>query len=352
MRDASVNSGPQKEAASMAEAIPRLAIAMRSVLPDANVQVVRSTRQNLSNEEIEIRFAGLPAWCVRISRQLAGNQRQIIETSVDLMPLCLAMLSDAELDRLAALENLGLRGVSLVPIGKKNRSRGGLRIRTSFLAQKGRTADEVENLAIDILTVTSFARSLEDRLTGCSVAGEFSFELYASRTKLGAPASSNRFITHGHQVFSGSTDRVFAEVLKSFKQDFSFKIRTTSSSSAVIEPVQPIAGSGTTPALQIVARIPREIPIFLCQVELMKLSRHSPEQVIGLLAELNLDCESGHFEFDVEKKVLVYSTWKHLTNDLRRFSFDHVVYSVMRAHALAQLSIEQEDDQDSLSQAA
>jgi len=314
-----------KETFMMAEAIPRLAVAMNSVLSDAKVSVV-------GKETIEIRFNGLPALHVNVVRRIVNNQFQIIESQVDLFPHCLSMLSLKELQRLAASENLGLRGVTVLPLHPDlSSNKAGLRVRAGFVGQKGRTPDEVENLAIDILTAIAFARTLEDRVTENSIAGEFSFELYQSRYEQRGQFVRSRFVAHAEQTFSGSAESVFEQILRTLQADFHFDLIQKKDQSATL---QPPGQTGSQP-LQISTRIPNETPIFTCHAPLIKLPALKPEVIWSMLADLNNQVENGHFEWNPVDQVLAFTSWKHLTNDLRNFSFDYVVFSASHALALA-----------------
>lgn len=305
----------------MEETIPHLATAMQSVLADARIQV-------LGQQQIDICFDGMPTWKISVVRRLVSSQFQMIETQVDLMPLCIASMSLTELQRLAATENIGLRGVTVLPLQPAlNDDRAGLRLRASFVGQKGQTTDEVENLAIDIFTVLSFARTLEDRMTDSSVAGEFSFELYKTRMESSTSLVPARFVNNGQKFFEGSEERVFSEIMKSFTNELSFAVRNIAERSAIIR----APGS----ELEIVAKIPSEVPIFVIHAPLIKLTDMTGEDIWSLLEELNSHGEAGHFEVDFNNEILSFTSWKHLTNDLRSFSFDHIVFSVLRAHALA-----------------
>ena len=314
-----------ENSALMEETIPRLAVAMQSALTDAQIQV-------LGSQQIDIRFDGLPAWKISVMRKLVNNQHQMVETQIDLLPLCLASMSTVELQRLAALENVGLRGVSVVPIQPDPEDeRGGLRIRAAFVGQKGRTTDEVENLATDILTVLTFARTLEDRVTQNSIAGEFSFELYGSRYDNSTNQESIRFIKTGQKIFEGSEDRVFSQIIKAMASEFSFEVRNAGERSAIIR--------APNSSLEIVVKIPKDTQLFVAHASLMKLENMSPERIWLLLDELNSQGEAGHFEVSHVDGNLCFTAWKHLTNDLRHFSFDHTIFSVHRAYNLATESI-------------
>jgi len=314
-----------RDSSVMANAIPRLAVSMRSVLSDANVQV-------LKKDKIEIRFDGLPAWKVNVARTLVNHQFQMFSTAIDLSPTCLATMPLEELQRLATFENLGLRGATVLPIDPAlNDGRGAIRIRASFIGQKGRSTDEVENLTIDILNVLAFARTLEDRLTDSAIAGDFSFELYNSRFATRAIVPHSRFVSNGQVLFQGSSERVFGEILKSLKSDLGFQVRNAGIKTAMV--VAPAAK--TDSPIEIVVRIPDEIPVFVAHAPLMKISGKSQIEIAALLDELNAQGEAGHFEFNPADQVLGFAAWKHLTNDLRYFSFDHSILSVNRAYALA-----------------
>lgn len=311
------------------DAIPRLAVAMQSVLVDAQVQVLQNNlRQNKQQSRIDVRFDGLPTWKIAVFRQMANSHYQVIETQIDLLPLCLASMSSNELQRLAALENIGLRGVTVLALRPDaNDGRGGLRIRASFVARKGRTVDEVENLAIDILSVLSFARTLEDRITDNAIAGDFSFELYHSRAEGSTPPQAVRFITTNQMIFGGDHERVFSEVTDTLRSEVSFEIHDADEHSALLR----AHDSG----VDINVKIPDDIPIFVAHAALMKLENMRPAQVWSLLDELNSQIESGHFEYDPADHTLRFAAWKHLTNDLRHFSFEHAIATVDRAFALA-----------------
>ncbi len=314
-----------KDSSTMAEAIPRLAVSMRSVLSDASVQV-------LEKNNIEIRFDGLPAWKIDVARTLVNHQYQMFSTSIDLAPRCLESMSLIDLQKLAAVENLGLRGATILPIDPAlNEGRGALRIRSTYLGQKGRSTDEVENLTIDILNVLAFARTLEDRLTDSAIAGEFSFELYSSRFETRTIVPPSRFVSNGQVLFQGSTERVFAEITKSLKTELGFQIRNAGNKAAIV--VAP--ATKTDSPIEIVIRIPDEIPVFVAHAPLLKISGKSATEIAAMLDDLNSQAEAGHFEFNPVDQILCFTSWKHLTNDLRHFSFDHTILSVNRAYTLA-----------------
>jgi len=320
-------------------ALPRLALALEKALEEAQVQV-------LNADKLSVRFDGLPNWKVDVSRHQFVQRKsatapiedcQMVETSIDVKPLCIASLNKAELQRLAARENFGLRGVTVVPVlaSQTNQGRSGLRVRAAFVAQTGSTSDEVENLAIDIITVLNFARTLEDRLTSHTVSGEFSFELYNTRFENPLYARPVRFLTIAQKVFEGSDDRVFAEVLKSIQTRSIHKVEVNSERTATLTWS---ATQSSTP-LHIQARIPSDIPMFVVQAPLAKLADLQPQSRWDLVEKLNAMCDVGHFEMNPDDFTLSFTAWKHLTNDLRAFSFDHAISSVHRALQMASESV-------------
>lgn len=308
----------------MEEVIPRLANAMQWVLADAQIQVAEQ------QSKFDLRFDGLPAWQLVVTRHPITSDYQMIETHIDLFPLCIASLSKTELQRLTASENYGLRGVTVSPLhAEQNDDRSGLRVRTRFVAQKGESEDEVENLTVDILTVLSFARTLEDRLTENAVAGEFSFELYNSRFEGPNAALTARFVRTDQNIFEGSSERVFHEVMSKVKPSFPHELRNAGARSTIIT-VQ-----DSQPLLEIVAKIPDEVAMFIAHAPLLNLTGMDPAEVWAMLEELNSSTEVGHFELNSNDMILCFTTWKHLTNDLRQFSFEHAIAAVNNAFRTA-----------------
>lgn len=317
------------------EALPRLAKALQDVLEDSQVHVINS-------DKLSVRFDGRPNWKVDVSRHQFVERKsssapieqfQMVETSVDVKPLCIAGLSLAELQRLAARENFGLRGVTVIPVvaTASEKGRSGLRVRAAFVAQTGATSDEAENLAIDIVTVLNFARTLEDRLTSHTVSGEFSFELYSARFENPLYARPVRFLTAREKVFEGSDDRVFAEVVKSIQARSIHKVQVSSERTATLT----WSATLTSTPIQIQARIPSDIPMFVVQASVAELSKLEPQSRWDLVERLNAMCDVGHFEMNPNDFTLSFTAWKHLTNDLRAFSFDHAIASVHHALQLA-----------------
>lgn len=308
------------------DVIPRLANTMRSVLTDAQIQVHQSEQES----QFDLRFDGLPSWRLIVQNHSITSDYQMIETHIDLFPLCIASLSKTELQRLTASENSGLRGVTVSPLhSEAHDDRSGLRVRARFLAQMGDSDDEVENLTADILTVLTFARTLEDRLTENTVAGEFSFELYNSRFEAPNATLSARFVRTDQNIFEGSSERVYHEVMSKIRPSFRYEMRNAGPRSSIL------TVEGSEPLLEIVTKIPDEAAMFIAHAPLLNLTGMDPSDVWSLLEELNSSTEVGHFEVSPSDMILCFTTWKHLTNDLRQFSFEHAIVSVNNAFKIA-----------------
>ena len=163
----------------LAEGLPRLAVQLRSMFPDACVlldkwldqaldkghdtglRILRSTFPNHPGREIVSRSFELPE---------GQGQFQFFESSLVLNYSCLQQISDDDFNRLIAAENLGLRGTTILALDIGASAKRGVVLRAGFIGQKGRTIDETENLAIDILTLLRFAqasgRSYKTQLSG------------------------------------------------------------------------------------------------------------------------------------------------------------------------------------------
>ncbi len=279
---------------------------------------------------IEIRNHGIPSWTARVSQRPSENNAHqiLVETNIEVFPNAIQSLDQDSLLRLTANENLGLRGVSVV--AEIRESQRILRLRSTYLTQVAASRDEEENMAIDLMTCLRYAQTLEDRITGCSVAGQFSFEMYATRYEQ-AGRQPIRYTTESSSVFTGSTERVFGQVCEILSSDFSFQVNRVSSQTAMIS----MPGAD----LQIVGKIPEEIPMFTCSAPLIQMNdsmRFQDRQIWAMLNQLNAESEHGHFEFNPFDRVLSFASWKHLTNDLRHSSFDHVVLAAVHAFAKAQ----------------
>jgi len=300
---------------------------------DLVIQVIQTpATQNVAhaNSVIEVRNQGVPAWTACVSQRPSENNAHqiLVETCIEVFPNALQSLDEDALLRLTANENLGLRGVSVV--AEIRDSKRILRLRSTYLTQAAASRDEDENMAIDLMTCLRYAQTLEDRITGCSVAGQFSFELYATRHE--QPGRQPvRYTTESSSVFNGSTERVFGQVCEILTTDFSFQVNRVSAQTAMIS----MPGAD----LQIVGKIPEEIPMFTCSAPLIQMNdsmRFQDRQIWSMLNELNAQSEHGHFEFNPFDRVLSFASWKHLTNDLRHSSFDHVVLAAVHAFTKAQ----------------
>jgi hypothetical protein len=314
-----------RDCRAMDEALSLLASSMKDAFSGAQVSI-------LSDDLIDIRFEGLPAWKVNVTRQLLNNQLQLFVTQIDLFPHSLTGFQMEALTQIAASENCGLRGVSVYAIDPALRDgQGGLRVRASFVGQKGRSTDEIENLALDIMNVLAFARTLEDRVTDSTIAGEFSQELYNSRMQHQNLEPVTRIVSSGEPVLDCNVERIFSEVVRSLKEDLGFQVRSSGDLMALATAPFVYAKD----PIEIVIRIPPSAPIFIAHAPLMKVSGKSKAEISTILDDLNSESESGHFEFNSKDETLCYTAWKHLTNDLRHFSFDHTVLTVNRAYSLA-----------------
>lgn len=312
------------------EMLKRLASSLHDQFSDdLLIQVIQAPAAP-TQSVIEVRNQGVPAWTACVSQRPSENNAHqiLVETCIEVFPHALQSLDEDALLRLTANENLGLRGVSVV--AEIRESKRILRLRSTYLTQAAASRDEDENMAIDLMTCLRYAQTLEDRITGCSVAGQFSFELYATRHE--QPGRQPvRYTTESSSVFNGSTERVFGQVCEILTTDFSFQVNRVSAQTAMIS----MPGAD----LQIVGKIPEEIPMFTCSAPLIQMNdsmRFQDRQIWSMLNELNAQSEHGHFEFNPFDRVLSFASWKHLTNDLRHSSFDHVVLAAVHAFTKAQ----------------
>ena len=306
----------------LAEAFPRLAIRLRSTFPDARISI--------SKEVLRVNFPAFPAWEVEVKaapspssvQGVESDQYQIIQSKITLTYDCLKKVSDIDFHRLIAAENLGLRGATLVP--ETDWGNRAISLRSSFIGQKGRTRDEAENLAIDTLSLLRFARLLEDRILR-SVAGmTFSYEMYYSQY-LSKSIGRNRFINYARSIFQGSTERVFGQVTNMLKDDYKYKVNTTRSFVATINP--------PASALTIILRVPEEIPMLTVSCAL-HVAAWEPDKSFELVARLNSMISMGHFEVNADGSLISFVTWKHLTNDLRYYALDQMIAAVHAAERL------------------
>lgn len=303
----------------LAEAFPRLAIRMRSTFPDAEIE--------LKESKLRVRFPTFPAWDVEVSASPCHEQFQVFESKIVLRYECLQDIPENDFYRLIAAENLGLRGVSILldPSGGHR----GIAIRTSFLGQKGRTRDEGENLAINVLSLLRFARLFDDRILRSIVNDQFSYDLYYSQY-LARSIGRNRYINYARSIFLGSTDRVFGQLANMLKTDYKLRVNISCASIATV----------STPSSQteIILRIPDEIPMVTCHASL-QVAAWEPEKSFALVAQLNPLMRSGHFEVNADGSLISYVTWKHLTNDLRFYSLDHLIEEIHSAEKLLQTQL-------------
>lgn len=296
------------------EAFPRLAIRLRSTFPDANIQLADDAKS------IVIGFPASPNWEVRVSGIACREHFLCIETSITLYYECLRRLPEEDFNRFIAAENLGLRGATiLVEDSKGPRT---LRLRATFIGQKGRSTDEAENIAIDVISLLRFARMLEDRILRSSVADEFSFELYYS-TYLSKSIGRSRYINYARNIFRGSTERVFGQVARLFKEDHKYEV--------VFD--RGLIANLRNPSIdfEINFRIPDQIPMIACSA-LLHTFEGKRRDSYALASRLNSKVKFGHFEVSADGSKIFFATWKHLTNDLRLYSLDQLLHSIHEAY--------------------
>ena len=302
----------------LAEAFPRLAVRLRSTFPDADIRLVNN------GMGLKVGFPNFPAWEVEVTGVPCHEQFQLVQSTVSLRYECLQDVPEEDFLRLIAGENLGLRGATL--LAERDGARRGIRIRTTFLGQKGRTRDEAESLAIDVLSILRYARLLEDRILRSTAGETFSYELYYSQY-LSKGLGRNRFINYARSIFQGSTERVFGQVTSMLRDDYKYPVQINRPFVATIVP--------PSSNLEIVLRIPEEIPMLSCCTSLYAFA-WNPARTFELVSRLNWMTEAGHFEVNADGSLVSFVSWKHLTNDLRYYSLDHVIDTVHTADRLLQ----------------
>jgi hypothetical protein len=345
----------------LSEAMPRLAVRLRSIFPDAKLSHI-SNRDGAG--KLYVSFQNHPEWIVEtasLSLEQQGGQFQFFESSLTLQYASLQSMSEDDFHRFIAAENLGLRGVTVLsgesPAGGASPVIHGQRtlvIRAGFVGQKGRTTDESENLAIDILSIVRFARLLEDRVLRSSGGHDFCYEAYHSQY-IAAGRGRNRYINYARSVFQGSTDRVFGQISEMLKADFRCIVNTTAPNTAKV--TLPAEQNSSHNGTEIILRVPDEIPMITCFAPLHLRDRRmdghesahengddagratrdliSTRQILKIVSQLNIELrarvEPGHFEVSHDGSFVSFVTWKHLTNDLRLYSLDYMITSIARA---------------------
>jgi len=298
------------------EAFPRLAVRLRSTFPDAQVSMIGK------GSELRVRFPEFPEWEAEVIALPLHEHFQIFETSILLRYNCMLSASDEDFRRILAAENLGLRGATLTT--DRRFGPRAIRISSSFIGQKGRTRDEAENLAIDLMSLFRFARLFEGRIMKSVANKTFSYEMYYFGF-LSKSIGRYRFINYARSIFQGSTDRVFGQVMSMIKDDYRYQVVSQREFSATIMP----PGS----SLEIILRIPKEIPVITCSAALYPCP-WEPEKSFALVARLNSAISLGHFEVNADGSLISFVNWKHLTNDLRYFSLDQLLSTVHEAQDL------------------
>lgn len=300
----------------LVEAFPRLAICLRSTFPDADVQLASDAKS------LVIGFPTSPAWEVKVSGTACREQFLCIETSIALQYDCLRRVPEDDFNRFIAAENLGLRGTTILV--DDSRGPRTLRLRSTFIGLKGRTNDEAENLAIDVISLLRFARMLEDRIHRSTAGDDFSYELYYS-TYLSKSIGRSRYINYARQIFRGSTDRVFGQVARLFKEDHKYEVLFDHGLIANLR--------SPSSDFEINLRIPEQIPMITCSAQLHTFEGKRRDS-FALATRLNSKVRFGHFEVSADGSKIFFATWKHLTNDLRLYSLDQLIYSIQEAQWL------------------
>lgn len=308
----------------LTEALPRLVVRLQSAFPEAKVTLAGADD---GTPVIRAMFPNHPNWRIEcLGSPIAGakDQFQFIESALFLHYDSLQKIREEDFLRLVASENFGLRGVSLIAESKNGRRL--IRVKTGFVGQKGRTRDEGENLTIDVLSLLRFARLLEDRIQRSTAAGEFCYEMYHSQYISGS-RGRNRYINYARSVFQGSTERVFGQISGMLRSDFGYDVQVMGTNVAKVTPPKA--------PYDIVLRIPDEVPMLTCFAPL-HANEGSLRGALELTSRLNARAEAGHFELSADGTTLSFVAWKHLTNDLRLYSLDHMVKAVNRAEEALQ----------------
>jgi hypothetical protein len=301
------------------EAIPRLAVHLRSAFPDAHLEIKDLTLINIqfpafANKTIEVR--------TRIPEKRDKDHYLAIESSLVISDESFGAVTQSDFDRLIASENLGLRGVTLTAASTRTNCRR-LRVRASFFGAKGRTRDEAENLMIDILSILRYARLLEDRISRSTVGAQFCYEMYFSQYVSFAPGRQ-RYINYARNIFQGSKDRIFGQVASTLKNEYKYEVKLVQEGIATV----------STPhsAAEFTLRIPAEVPMITCTSSVKQLALNSQKN-FEIASELNKRSHSAHFESSNDGKSITCVAWKHLTNDLRFFSLDRMIQAMHDAEA-------------------
>ncbi len=299
----------------LAEAFPRLAVHLRSLLPDADVRLAKGA------QSIEVQLPNYPSWTLHVSGNVYRDEFLCIQTSLVLHYECLCRLPEDDFNRFIAAENLGLRGATIVVENSKGPRT--LRIRTSFIGQKGRSYDEAENLAIDVVSLVRFARMLDDRIRRCTAGDDFSFELYYS-TYLSKGVGHIRYINYARHIFKGSMNRVFGQVAQLFKEDHGCDVVFENDIAYV---------RGPNSDVEITLRVPEQVPMAVCSALLASFGGR-PRDIFAFVTRLNAKVNFGHFEVSADGSKIFFTVWKHLTNDLRLYSLDQLLQSITEAQWL------------------
>lgn len=305
--------------------LPRLAVRLRSSLPDAQIRFDGDSRINLRLPALNQRELVITA---RREEFNGSEPLFLIESSIELKFDTLQRASDHEILKLVASENQGLRGVTLEARIEGNVKT--IRLRSSFAAFKGRSIDEAENILIDVLSIARFAKLLEDRIIRSSAGGIFCVEMHHSQY-VSKSGTRLRYVNYARSVFQGSAERVFGEMCAILKSDYNCRLKLN-------DPLSATATKDSQQELQL--RVPTENPIAVLTTKICEVSSSELAKFGGMLRklnQLNLAIAFGHFEAALDHESGRYSitfvACKHLTNDVRIYSLDHALHAVAGAEA-------------------
>ena len=318
----------------LSEAFPRLAVRLRSVFPQAILQL------NSKEHRLTIRFPNFPKWEIVYRTHKISDGRaqfQLFEASAFLSFESISKISNEDFAEFLATENAGLRGVTLV--ADPSSGRNGVRARTSFVGQKGRSRDEAESLAILAVSLLKYCQLLDDRIERSSAGDQFSLELYQS-TYRQKSSLAHRYINYARHIFQGSHERVFAQVVSMLRDDYKCQVQAAGHdhSARILVP---------NSMLEISIRIPEMIPMLTATATFALPSPLHPTQLAKLMHKLNDKLVEGHFEIFQEstfdEPLVSFVAWKNLTNDLRYYSMDRILHHVHDAAELLRATLNSEE---------
>lgn len=302
----------------MSEAIPRLAVRLRSAFPEAQIDLRSRFKMGLvlPQSQWDIEVDAVPIQDERLQSQGFQNFR----TSLTLCLDCLQRIPELDFLHLIAAENEGLRGITL--LAERSGPYRTIRLQTGFFGRKGRTHDESESLTLDVLSVIGFAHLLEDRIHRSKVGSDFCLEIYRSRYNQSL-INRNRFINFARTIFRGSLEQSFNDMVSHLRLDGRYRVQVTGPHVAKVTTL--------SSTLEIVLRIPNEVPMLTCFAPLFSSATLHTEKAMDLVSRLNWTGEHGHFECNTDGSLISFASWKQLTNDIRFRSVERLLESALNA---------------------